>query len=553
MTLAALNTWQTVISSIDGVRPTVTMGTAITPGATNAYGNYASVLSGAQLTHDCYLLEVFCVGTGFSATDLGLLVTLAVDPAGGTNFAGNEIVEHLLCSGTPGSWYNNGVPMAGHRFVLPVFAAAGSSIGAKAQSNAGSPPTARVIVTAYCNPTKPWLVRCGTFVRTFGVDTANTRGTNVVPGQASDGLWTQIGTAADDIFWIETGVGIRGATLNNFLHHVDVSVGTALSKRVLLLDGYVLEDANERVFKVGAFGKPCRLPNGENVYVRAHGSTGTPDTIEVACYGVGGRRVIPTSSSLTIAGIVTVDDEPAPNGKTVQIYAVDADGVAELYTTTTTAGGSGGFSVDTYEATRTYFARYANDGESGSSLDGTPESSTFDITIGGTGVAPMPVIANATTADLIRDRIVEILEGLTPSRLQTRFREFRNEGDAAFLDHCEDNPSGALRRFQVRHDGQLGIPEVSNTDFEERRGHFVLQIAYPNDGRAGSKQAISRDELISLDLDQLEQAIGLYSRANFTPPHPDAIWRDWSSSRSTLDACTYLTVEVTYAFNRALF
>lgn len=168
-------------------------------------------------------------------------------------------------------------------------------------------------------------------------------------------------------------------------------------------------------------------------------------------------------------------------------------------------------------------------------------------------VETITTLTNASTTDLIRDRIAQILKGLTPSMQATnRFREIRGEGADDLMTWAEENPTAAFRVFQVQFDGMVGVPEVSNSDFEERLARFVVTIAYPNDGRAGKRQSISLEKMIGQDLDQLEKVIGLYSRANFSAPYPDACFRDWSSSRSTLDVCTYLTVEVTYSFIRSL-
>lgn len=164
------------------------------------------------------------------------------------------------------------------------------------------------------------------------------------------------------------------------------------------------------------------------------------------------------------------------------------------------------------------------------------------------------MIGNATTADAITDRVLDIIEALVPeaSPGAGRFRRYRGEGDGELIPWAEANPESAFRRVQARHSGVVGVPQVSNGDFAERDTTITVIISYPNDARAGNKQTLSRDALLGSDLDQLEKAIGLYSRANFQAPNPDACFRDWSSSRVAQTACTFLIVEVTYAFNRAL-
>lgn len=159
---------------------------------------------------------------------------------------------------------------------------------------------------------------------------------------------------------------------------------------------------------------------------------------------------------------------------------------------------------------------------------------------------------NATTADDIVERVLDVIEALTPSTIATRFRRYLGEGDGDFVPWTEGNPGSAFRRVQARHSGTVGVPEVSNGDFEERETTVTVLIAYPNDARAGRDQTRARDKLIALDLDQLEQAIGLYGRANFQSPNPECYFRDWGSTRFSQRACTYLSIDITYAFNRSL-
>jgi hypothetical protein len=164
------------------------------------------------------------------------------------------------------------------------------------------------------------------------------------------------------------------------------------------------------------------------------------------------------------------------------------------------------------------------------------------------------LIANATTVDAVRDRIAEVIAGLTPTILDgNRFREYLYEGGADFQTWATKNTAGAFRRYQVSFDGAYALPTVSNSDYEERTPVFTIIIAYPHDARAGNKQASDRRKLIDRDHDLLVESIGLYGRANFTAPHPDAAFLDWSSTRDSVGTCDFLIVTLTLRFNRALF
>ncbi len=94
--------------------------------------------------------------------------------------------------------------------------------------------------------------------------------------------------------------------------------------------------------------------------------------------------------TFSVAGVVTVDGSPVGAGKTVNVYAYVAspgpEDVTEFVTSTTTAmDGTGSFTVNVLDSTRTYFASYVNDGSIGRSADGTPGTSTFNIVIGAAG------------------------------------------------------------------------------------------------------------------------------------------------------------------------
>lgn len=83
--------------------------------------------------------------------------------------------------------------------------------------------------------------------------------------------------------------------------------------------------------------------------------------------------------TFTVSGIVTISNIAVTNGNTVKIYA--DDGVeTEYITSTTTTGGTGTFSAQVLDNTRTYFATYDNGGNQGWSGPHAPGAS-FNINI----------------------------------------------------------------------------------------------------------------------------------------------------------------------------
>jgi hypothetical protein len=283
--------FQTVITSVaDGTIPSATYGTAVTCGVTNAYGSYASVLSGASLTSDAYGIEIFIHTCYQSSTDRGHLATVGFDPAGGTSFGGlggvtgNEIKD-LLCNAA-GPWYAS-VGQSAHRFYFPLLIESGTSIGIKGQTSAATAGTMRVFVKLYCKPSRRAAVRAGSFVRTFGANTTTTTGTAVTQGTASEGAWTEIGTAADKLWYLETGIAARSATLANEMSHSDVGVGDASNKRTVLQDLAMYTTTSETTTKLGNTGAFVNIASGDKIYGRSQASVAQPG-FAMTAYGVGG-------------------------------------------------------------------------------------------------------------------------------------------------------------------------------------------------------------------------------------------------------------------------
>lgn len=125
-----------------------------------------------------------------------------------------------------------------------------------------------------------------------------------------------------------------------------------------------------------------------------------------------------------------------------------------------------------------------------------------------------------STAAAIRDRIIALISAIVPDTLPNdRFRANRNEADAAFVTWAEGNADGAHRRFQVRDDGTEEPPEATNTDVDLRHVTFVIRVAYPQTGRYGAGQALSRDDVIAQDWRRINGLVGIYGRSNFDDAH----------------------------------
>lgn len=396
MTLPAQNEWQLILEKpADGTSPG-SGGTTITAaGTTHTYGADTEIFApadwGGAGNGDAYAFSIIITDHIGTPTSRAGLVTVSSAISGG---AYTPIVEHLSAN-KAGIYDDKG----GIEYFFPVRVANGSSIAAKLQSDLAS-ATCQVWIKLYCKPTKPWLRRVGTFVRTYGAVTATSLGAPVTAGAGADGTWTEIATLADDIWgwevaWADSDTAVGGGTL-----HVDVSVGDAVTKRVAIQNARWARSSNETVGKPSAFAH-LAATSGEKVYVRAQRNSETGDSAIV--YGVGGTYQ--PAGVYAVAGTVTIDGVAAADGKTVEVFAVDTDNIVERVATATTAGGAGAFTVDVPENVRSHFASYANDGRYGRSASGTPGVSTFDITIGGAdGDPPTPIYGTyPTTASAMAD------------------------------------------------------------------------------------------------------------------------------------------------------
>lgn len=382
MTIAAPSSFRKIVASHD-VRPASPFGASITPG-NNTYGTYVEVLSGAQLTHDVWELLIRFHDIDSSALAMDMLARVGVDTAGGTSYT--TLIDHLIC--TYAGPYSTG-GHTGVEYKFKIHIPAGSSVAVQASANNATPIALRCSMIAFCDPDKPWALWKGTFVRTFGATPASSSGTVVTSGTVSEGAWTELGTLADTIFEWNVGMGVNDAAIATAdAYHMDLGVDTQgdVTPRVAILNqkqGLTTAEAASRSSMQGMFKGIA----GDKVYGRLQCSATADSSLSMIAYGTGGTWQPTGSASFTVAGVVKVDNATVANGKTVQIFAVDADGVAELVTSTTTAGGGGAFTVNVSENARTYFASYVDGANVGRSANGTPESSSFNVDIFTSGPA----------------------------------------------------------------------------------------------------------------------------------------------------------------------
>lgn len=275
---------------VDGQRPHRTTapgaGTGFSLGASNVEGSYAQFIDGST-AWPAGIGDGFGILLSFSRTSVNAqahtcLATIGIDLAGGTTYT--EWIHDLICGPTGDE------PDGPIEYYFPVRVPNGSSLAVKGQDSHATPiATSFIRCEILCKPTRPELVRVGSFVQTFGADTANSAGTAFTPGTTSDGTYVSLGTLNKECWGWEFGVTVNNATINANVCYVDVALGDASNKRRVIRNGRITMGTAETVPKVNA--TPCLGlgANGDGVYMRGQAGDNAPASgFSGIAYGVGG-------------------------------------------------------------------------------------------------------------------------------------------------------------------------------------------------------------------------------------------------------------------------
>jgi len=275
------NEWGLIIESVaDGTRPTAAWGTSITPG-NNVYGAYAQVLTATS--DETFLFRITLASFFVSAASRNALVTIGIDPAGGTSYT--DLISDLVASCAPNAFSALPGPTV---YEFPLRIPAGATVAAKASVNNATVGTGRVSIQLFGRPSRPELVKAGTFVTTFGSSPASSSGTAITPGTTAEGAFTQIGSALTVPLWYwEFGLGINNATMANNNQHVDLALGDATNKKIVIPNGIVAETSSETLAKL-TLGRNGLGAVGDLVYARAQTGPNAASTgMSIIAYGVG--------------------------------------------------------------------------------------------------------------------------------------------------------------------------------------------------------------------------------------------------------------------------
>lgn len=268
-----------VAGNLVGVRPAGTaQGVIITPG-NNTYGSYTEVVSDTLITQDCYGILINFNSGATSAAIRNMLVTIGIDPSGGTSYS--DWINHLIASccppmgtGTSGIWY-----------YFPIYIKAGTAIAAKASVNNATVGTVRCNIWVFGAPSDPHNLVYGQGVETIGAVTASSQGTAVTPGTTSEGTWASLGTTSRNCFAWQSGFSINNATITALAYFFDIAADNNAAPNILQIDNIAWGTTAEQVsYRQGVAYK--EVAAGATIYGRAQCS-GTPVSgCTMIAYGV---------------------------------------------------------------------------------------------------------------------------------------------------------------------------------------------------------------------------------------------------------------------------
>jgi hypothetical protein len=112
----------------------------------------------------------------------------------------------------------------------------------------------------------------------------------------------------------------------------------------------------------------------------------------------------------------------------------------------------------------------------------------------------------ATTAAAIRNAMLLLVKAITPAtHAQQKFDLYREHSD--FRANMLEHPASCLRKVSIRNLNDRGAPAVTTGSVEEVSETFEVVVAYPMDGRHGSKFVTSVDDVISSDINQIHHVL----------------------------------------------
>jgi len=145
-----------------GTNPSNAPGTSVTPGTSDAWGSWTTLLS--ALVNEACCLQVDVRDGNIGGQAKPQVMEVGADPAGGTSFT--AIVGAFPMGASGGL---NGV--GGHHFVLPICIPSGASVGCRIKGANATAGTVGVMAKANGKPSGPHNVLVGAYAEVVGTIT----------------------------------------------------------------------------------------------------------------------------------------------------------------------------------------------------------------------------------------------------------------------------------------------------------------------------------------------------------------------------------------------
>jgi hypothetical protein len=268
-----------------GANPGTSIGTSVTPGASNAEGTYTQIASSANIAQDCYWIYLLISQGNTGGAAKNHLLDIGVDPAGGSSYT--AIISNLVCGASSGPNAGNG----NREHVFPFFIKAGSSVAARIQGSNGTAGTVRIGAKFYGLPSRPEAIPVGAYSQTFGTIT-NSNGESFTPGNAADGSYVDLGSVTKALWWWQIGYQVDNATITGEYTYIELAWGDASNKHQI---AKVMHAGNtgetcglsiqEHMLACSAY---CPVPAGANIYIRGRANNAPDSGYNATVVGIGG-------------------------------------------------------------------------------------------------------------------------------------------------------------------------------------------------------------------------------------------------------------------------
>jgi hypothetical protein len=263
--------------------PSVTPGTSVTPGASNAEGSWTEVASAANISKDIYLLVVTVSGGASTGASKMQLLDIGWDAAGGTSYTAQ--ISNIVCGTTSG-----GITAAlnGVTFVLPIFIPSGAAVAVRVQGSNATAGTVRVWAEFYGQPSRPESIRAGQYAETIGTIT-NSNGVSFTPGNTNaEGSWQSLGTTTRPLWWFQLGVQPDDTSTGNVVYYFDLAYGDGSNKVMIAENIYANLSNGEAMSIAPQWNGFCEVPAGGELFVRGMCSATSDAGWNAVAVGVGG-------------------------------------------------------------------------------------------------------------------------------------------------------------------------------------------------------------------------------------------------------------------------